>query len=87
MSKPQSSMTPQRAKAIFEALRLLASFDGDRARELNGQGFNKVDGPVGHRLANSETLSIPELETGLKLARKYQRQLPQYICDQLQLGS
>jgi hypothetical protein len=43
-------MMPQRAKAIFEALRLLASFDGDRAKELNGQGFNKVDGTLGHRL-------------------------------------
>ena len=85
--KPQSAMTPQRAKAIFEALRLLASFDGDRAKELNGQGFNKADGTLGHRLANSETLSVPELQKGLQLARKYRRQLPQYLCDQLQLGS
>ncbi len=85
--KPQNAITPQRARAIFEALRLLASFDGDRARELNGQGFNKADGATGHRLANSETLSVKELEKGLKLARKYRRQLPEYLCDQLQLSS
>ena len=42
--------------AIFESLRFLASLDGDRARELNGQGFNKADGETGHRLAHSETL-------------------------------
>jgi len=51
--KLQSTMTPQRIKAIFESLQYLASLDGDRARELNGQGFNKVDGTTGHRLANS----------------------------------
>ena len=75
------------AVAIFEAMRLLASLDGDRAKELNGQGFNKVDGDLGHRLANSEALTIPELKKGLGLARKYRRQLPQYLRDQLQLGS
>lgn len=85
--KQQSTMTPQRIKAIFESLQYLASLDGDRAKELNGQGFNKVDGATGHRLANSATLSVKELETGLKLARKYQRQLPTYLRDQLQLGS
>lgn len=73
--------------AIFESLRFLASLDGDRARELNGQGFNKVDSETGHRLAHSKTLSVPELQTGLRLARKYQRQLPQYLRDQLQLSS
>lgn len=87
MNKPQAPMTPQRAKAIFEALRLLASLDGDRAKELNGQGFNKVDGAVGHRLASSESLTVPELQKGLQLARKYRRQLPEYLCDQLQLSS
>ena len=85
--KQQSTMTPQRAKAIFEALRLLASADGDHARELNGEGFNKVDSYRGHQLANAATLSIPELNEGLRLARKYRRQLPHYLCDQLQLGS
>ena len=80
-------MTPQQIKAIFESLRYLASLDSDRARELNGQGFNKVDGATGHRLANSETLSMSELMEGLKLARKYRRQLPTYLRDQLQLGS
>lgn len=73
--------------AIFKAMRYLASLDSDRARELNGQGFNKVDGPTGHRLATAETLSVPELQQGLRLARKYQRQLPQDLRDQLQLSS
>ena len=85
--KTQSTMTPQRIKAIFESLQYLASLDSDRAKELNGQGFNKVDGATGHRLANGATLSVKELETGLKLARKYQRQLPAHLRDQLQLGS
>lgn len=83
----QELLPREQVIAIFESLRFLASLDGDRARELNGQGFNKVDGDIGHRLARSETLSVPELQTGLKLARKYRRQLPQYLRDQLQLSS
>ena len=75
------------AVTIFEALRYIASLDSDHARELNGQGFNKVDGALGHQLANSEALTVPELKKGLGLARKYRRQLPQYLRDQLQLGS
>lgn len=81
------TISRERAKAIFEALRLLASFDEDHARELNGQGFSKVDCYRGHRLANAKSLSVKELREGLLLARKYRRQLPQYLCDQLQLSS
>ena len=75
------------AVAIFAALRYIASRDGDHARELNGQEFNKIDGDLGHRLANSEALTLPELKKGLRLARKYRRQLPQSLRDQLHLGS
>lgn len=80
-------MERSKVVAIFEALRFIAAADGDRARELNGEGFNKVDSHRGHQLANAATLSIPELKEGLKLAHKYRRQLPTYLRDQLQLSS
>lgn len=73
--------------AIFESLRFLASLDSDHAKELNGQGFNKADGDFGHWLASREMLTVHQLRAGLMLARKYRRQLPQYLRDQLQLSS
>ena len=36
----------------FVAVRMLAAFDPDGAQELNGVGFNQVDGAIGHQLAN-----------------------------------
>jgi hypothetical protein len=80
-------MNGQTAKAIFDALKLLAAVDGDMARERNGEGFNKADGPAGHRMANAETLTVKELQYARQMLAKYHRQLPPTLLDQLQFRS
>jgi hypothetical protein len=56
--------------------------DMDRARERNGEGFNKLDGDFGHSLAEQERpLSPKQAEFGLKLVRKYRRQLSEDLLE------
>ena len=74
-SEPSIMPDAQRA-AIHACLRLLAAKDPDRAREANGEGFNRFDGDLGHSLADQGTLSTEESERGLAIVRKYPRQIP-----------
>ncbi len=67
--------TPEQQAAILQALRLLAAMDTDRAREVNGVGFNKFDGTIGHDLAARASLSPKQAALGRKIARKYRRQI------------
>lgn len=65
------------ARAIKEGLGILAGLDPDRAGEINGVGFNKMDGDIGHSLARWEGDFTPrQAEMGRKVLRKYRRQLP-----------
>lgn len=70
------TLTPEQVVAVHTALKLLAGLDGDRAAELNGMGYNKLDTAIGHSLANQQSLTAKQAALGLKLARKYRRQLP-----------
>lgn len=60
---------------VHAGLRALAGCDHDRARELNGVGFNKFDTEFGCQLADRSWLTDGMVRAGLKLLRKYRRQL------------
>ena len=64
--------------AIHEALKLLAG-RCDGAHQLDGMGFNKLDADFGRSLAQSPRLSQKQAEHGLKLIKKYHRQIPSQL--------
>ena len=49
--------------------------DADFAREINGVGFSKVDGRIGHQLAMSERLTPMQAALGAVLCNKYRGQI------------
>ena len=62
----------------YDALQTLAGCDTDRAQELNGVGFNKLDGAFGHSLAEqARTRGLTEKQwaVAIKLCGKYSRQV------------
>ena len=64
----------------YEALMTLAGCDTDRAAELNGIGFNKLDGDFGHSLAEqarTKGLTKKQWAAAIKLCGKYSRQVGQ----------
>ena len=62
---------------VLEALQLLAGVC-DGAHELDGQGFSKIDVAIGHSLASQTSLSDRQTWLGLRLCRKYRRQLDRF---------
>jgi superfamily II DNA or RNA helicase len=60
---------------VHGALRRLAGCDWDHATEQNGVGFNKVDGRIGHELANLPMLSKLQAALGAVICRKYHGQI------------
>ena len=58
-------------------LRWLAASDPDGAQELNGVGFNKIDGALGHSLARQTErgLTPKQWELAIALCRKYRKQI------------
>ena len=71
-----SQMTPEQIAAIYRGLQILAGYDEDFARDLNGVGFSKIDAAIGHSLANMVRLTPRQAVLGAKLVSKYRRQLP-----------
>lgn len=60
---------------ILDALKLVASRDGDRARSLNGVGFSGQDTHFANTLAEKDSLS-PKMEVyAAKFVRKYRKQV------------
>lgn len=54
----------------------LSGLDPDRAREVNGVGFNKLDGDFGHKLAGRlPALTEKEWLAAVRMLRKYHRQI------------
>jgi superfamily II DNA/RNA helicase len=69
---------PQEIKAlVHRSLQVLAAFDRDGARVINGVGFNKVDSGFGRRLAMLPTLSDRQAYAAALMLRKYAKQLGQ----------
>lgn len=71
------AFTPVQVSAIHASLRILAGMDMDRAAELNGVGYNKLDTDLGHSLAGATRLTQRQAVLGLRLVRRYRRQLPE----------
>lgn len=65
---------------VAAGLQKLAGLDGDRAADRNGVGFSKLDTDIGCSLAKQVgergRLTTKQWGLGLKLARRYHRQLP-----------
>lgn len=59
---------------IHGALQRLAGMC-DGASTMDGHGFSKIDVRIGHSLAESRRLSLKQAALGLRLVRKYRRQL------------
>lgn len=76
-------LTTEIIKGVHVALRILAVFDPDYAAMLNGVGFNRYDGRIGHDLAARETLTPKQAALGRRLVLKYHRQLPENLNDLL----
>lgn len=58
-----------------QGVQSLAAMDRDRARDLNGMGFNRLDCAIGHKLANQSSLSPRQALLAAKLCIRYRRQL------------
>lgn len=69
-------LTPAQIKAVHSALRIVASYDGDRASTLNGVGFSKMDTQFGCELAARDSLTPRQATAARKMVRKYKRQYP-----------
>jgi hypothetical protein len=70
------TITPEQIAAVHSALEILAGLDFDWAQEQNGIGFNKVDGRIGHSLAEQSRLTPKQAALGRKVLKKYRRQVP-----------
>lgn len=81
VAKQAEQMTPERIELIHAGLKLLAGMDTDHAREINGMGFSKFDGGIGHSLARAIMLSPKQAVLGAKLVTKYRRQLSEDIVE------
>lgn len=69
-----AKLTPEQIAAIHQALRTVAAYDADRARELNGWGFSKMDTMFGNDLAAQPSLRPRQAAAAMKMVRKYKRQ-------------
>ena len=67
-------MSQDQVAAIHEALKVVAGYDGDRARFLNGVGFGRYDTEFGCKLAAQSYLTPRQAVAARKLVRKYHRQ-------------
>jgi hypothetical protein len=67
---------------VLEALKFLAD-RCDGARSMDGHGFNKFDTAFGKDLAARNFLTPGQVEAGVKLVRKYRKQLPERLREKL----
>jgi hypothetical protein len=74
-AQPEKVYGADQAAAAHLAVRMLAGVC-DGASALDDRGFNKFDAPFGHSLANQAFLSAKQIGIAMRLAIKYQRQLP-----------
>lgn len=72
-----ASLTPEQVAAAHHGLKLLAAMDGDRARDLNGMGFSRLDTEIGNRLAACGSLTPKQAALAARLVTKYRRQVPE----------
>ena len=68
---------------ILKALQILAGNDPDFAGVRNNIGFNGRDTEFGHSLASQSHLSPKQKEYGKKILRKYHRQIPKELWEEI----
>jgi len=68
-------LTPEIIETCHNAIKKIAEMDQDRARSLNGVGFNRYDSKIGHSLSESETLTPAQGALAYRLVNKYKKQL------------
>jgi SWI/SNF-related matrix-associated actin-dependent regulator 1 of chromatin subfamily A len=72
----EAKVIPAGAVALaLRAMQILAGMDQDKAQELNGMGFSKIDCAIGHSFAERSFLSPKQAVIACRLAVKYKRQL------------
>lgn len=64
-----------------QGMKLLAGCDADHAMEINGVGFSKFDGQIGHSLAMAASLTPKQGALAVRLCRKYRKQLGEHFLD------
>jgi hypothetical protein len=67
------TLTPEQVAAVHTALRIVQGVC-DKARELDGMGFNKFDVKIGHALAWEESLTPAQAAIGRRIVMKYKKQ-------------
>lgn len=72
--RPRIEFLPEQIAQIHRGLQIVAGVCNG-ARTEDGTGFAKIDVEIGHSLARAETLSQRQAAVGLRLVRKYKRQL------------
>lgn len=75
------ALTQIQIQAVHLGLQMLAGIC-DGAHSLDGAGFNKFDTAIGKSLAERHSLSPKQGALGMKLVRKYRRQLPETVLTQ-----
>jgi SNF2 domain-containing protein/helicase-like protein len=81
--KTAKSLTADQIAAVHEALREVAGWC-DGARELDGQGFNKIDTGTGKSLAGRPELTPAEAALGMMIITKYRRQYSADVLGRIQ---
>lgn len=74
LQKRALTITDEQARAIHDCIKALAGVCNG-AVSWDGAGFSKIDVGIGHSLANAMWLTKPQAALGMKLVRKYHRQL------------
>jgi len=75
VKEPEVKLSEESKAVILKALQVLSGYDTDRASYRNDMGFSKVDSYIGHELASRSHLTDRQALLGLKLVKKYRRQL------------
>lgn len=71
ITKESEPVIKESKPTVLDALRYMAFDDKDRATEVNGRGFNKVDGEFGHDLAKKDSLSYGQATAIWRMLKKY----------------
>jgi len=84
-STSTSTLTERQRDLIHYAVQLIAH-KCDGASALDGEGFNKFDAVNGRFMAGQKSLNEKNARYMLRVIRKYKRQLPDEVCEQLGFG-
>ena len=68
-------ITPEQIAMAHSLVREIAIADPDRARQINGIGFSKIDNIIGHELAEKPNLSSKQGALAVLISWKYRRQV------------